>query len=161
MSPQNDSATASSEQELIITRIFDASRECVFEAWAKPEHLAHRFGPRHCIGPSCEVDFRVGGIFRLCMRSPAGEDFWLHGIYRDIVALERIVCTSALMDDENHPRFEVLHPVTFAEHGGKTRLTLHARAVKIFDPTAAASLDGTEEGWKQTLDRLGEYLAKA
>ena len=88
------------------------------------------------------------------MRSAEGEDFWSHGIYREIVAPELIVCTSALMDDENNPRFEVLNTVTFAEHGGKTRLTLHARVVEIVDPTAAASLDGVEEGWRQTLDRL-------
>jgi uncharacterized protein YndB with AHSA1/START domain len=66
---------------------------------------------------------------------------------------------NAPMDDGNHPRFE--NTVTFAEHGGKTTLTLHASVVEIFDPTAAASLDGMEEGWRQTLDRLAEYLAKA
>jgi uncharacterized protein YndB with AHSA1/START domain len=68
---------------------------------------------------------------------------------------------SAPMDDENHPRFEVFNTVTFAEHSGKTMLTLRASVVEVFDPTAAASLDGMEEGWKQTLDRLAEYLAKA
>jgi uncharacterized protein YndB with AHSA1/START domain len=106
------------------------------------------------------MDFRVGGVFRLCMRSAEGEDFWSHSIYRDIVVPERIVSISTLIDDENHPRFEALHTVTFAEHGGKTMLTLHARAVGIFDPTAAASLDGMEEGWQQTLHRLAEYLAQ-
>jgi hypothetical protein len=49
----------------------------------------------------------------------------------------------------------------FGEHGGTTMLTLHASVVEIFDPTAATSLDGMEEGWKQTPERLAEYLAKA
>ena len=65
------------------------------------------------------------------------------------------------MDDENNPRFEVPNTVTFAEYGGKTMPTLHARVVEILDPSAAAGLDCLEEGWRRTLDRLAEYLVKA
>ncbi len=71
---------------------------------------------------------------------------------------ERLIVTSSAFEDENgNARLEVLNSVTFAEHTGKTKLTLHAVVVKSSSEVAAA-LDGMEEGWNQSLDRLGDHL---
>jgi len=64
--------TKSTARELVITRIFDAPRALVFEAWSKPEHMVHWFGPNGFTLPVCEMDFRVGGSYRLCMRASGG-----------------------------------------------------------------------------------------
>jgi putative oxidoreductase len=83
------------------------------------------------------------------------------GAYRDIVEPQRLVFTSAALDEKGQPLFEVLNTVMFAEPaaaGGKTTLTLHARVVKT-TTEAERYLAGMEAGWTQTLERLGDYLA--
>ncbi len=79
------------------------------------------------------------------------------GVYREIVEPERLVFTSAALDAEGKPLFEVLNTVTFAEYGGTTTLTTKARVIKS---TAAAApyLAGMDAVWTQSLDRLQEYL---
>jgi uncharacterized protein YndB with AHSA1/START domain len=77
---------------------------------------------------------------------------------REIVTPERLVMTSDALEDENgNPQLEVRTTITFAEHGGKTKLTLHAVVLKA-TPEAATALAGMEEGWNQSLDRLAEYV---
>src|SRR6516164_1264727 len=121
---KNDSPAVQSERELVITRIFDAPRRLVFEAWTKPEHLARWQGaPRGFTVTTHEVDFRPGGAYRLCMRSPDGIDHWLQGVYREIVEPERLVFTHVWLNAEGKPGKETLVTITFTERGGKTELT--------------------------------------
>jgi uncharacterized protein YndB with AHSA1/START domain len=79
-----------------------------------------------------------------------GQDHWVNGEYREIVPPERIVWTGTPEHDGN----EVLTTVTFAELGGKTKLTLHNA---IFESTTARDLH--QGGWNSALDCLAEYLA--
>jgi uncharacterized protein YndB with AHSA1/START domain len=144
---------------VVITRVFDAPRALVFEAWSKREHLMNWFGPSGYTLPTCEIDFRVGGALTVCMRSRDGEEFRSRGTFREIVVPERIVLESALLDDNGRPRFEDRNVVTFAERDGKTTVTVEANIVKLHDPSAAGAIDGMNEGWNQTLDRLAAYLA--
>src|SRR6202007_439781 len=72
------------ERTVAITRLFDAPRERVFAAWTQPEHLARWFGPMRFTVPSCEIDPRPGGVFRVCVRSPKGHDFWVRGVFREL-----------------------------------------------------------------------------
>jgi uncharacterized protein YndB with AHSA1/START domain len=137
--------------ELTITRIFDAPRALVFSAWTKPEHLMRWFAPNRFTVPSCEMDFRVGGKYRLCLRG-LGRDHWVNGEYREIVPPERIVWTGTLEHDGN----EVLTTVTFAELGSKTRLTVHQTFSIETDSTR-----GAREGWTHTLEHLAEFLKAA
>ena len=150
---------ASSIPEMNITRIFDAPRELVFDAWTKPEHLKRWFHPEGFTTPEVEVDLRVGGQQRLAMRDADGNDYWSQGTYQEVVVPERLVVTDALLDDNDNPVFEVTHTVTFADQGDKTEVTVHARVDKIHDPAAEGPLSGMEEGWKQTLDNLAKHLA--
>jgi uncharacterized protein YndB with AHSA1/START domain len=138
-------------RELTITRIFDAPRALVFEAWTEPKHLMRWFAPNNFTVPVCEMDFRVGGKYRLCMRG-FGADHWVHGVYREIVKPERIVWTGVLEHDGN----ELLTTVTFADYQGKTKLTVHQTFSIETDSTR-----GAPQGWTETLEHLAQYLAAA
>ena len=155
------------EQALVITRVFDAPRELVWKAWTECERLTRWWGQKGFTTPFCKIDLRPGGVFHYCMRSPEGRDFWGKGIYREFVEPERIVFTDFFADEEGDPvpathygmsrdwPAEMLVTVTFAEHGGKTKVTLQHAGV----PSGAES-DSCEAGWTESLERLAEYLAK-
>ena len=156
MVTKNSEATATSEGELTITRIFDAPRSLVFKVWTEREHLMRWCGPRDFTIPFSEADFRPGGAYRTCLRSPEGKDYWLQGVYREIVEPERLVFTHAWEDEDGKPKHETLVTVTFAEHDGKTKLSFHQA---IFKSTEAR--DSHLEGWSECLDRLADYLSEA
>lgn len=77
------------DQELVITRIFDAGREVLWKAWTEREHLKRWWGPKGFPSPVFNVDFLVGGAYLNCMRSPKGKDYWSTGIYREIIEPEQ------------------------------------------------------------------------
>ena len=147
------------EFSVAITRVYDAPRERVFEAWTRAEHLAHWFGPKGFTTHSCEADARPGGIFRLCMRSPGGRDYWVRGTFREVLPPERIVIACAADDETGVERLQEVIDVRFEKQGAATRLLLNASA-EGRSPEAAAMLAGMQEGWSGTLDRLGGSLAK-
>jgi uncharacterized protein YndB with AHSA1/START domain len=105
--------------------------------------------------PSCNMDVRPNGTYRICIRSPEGKDYWMQGVYRDIVEPERLVFTFAWEDEKGEPGHETLVTVTFAEHDGKTKLTFHQA---IFE--SVEDRDSHQEGWSQCFDRLETYLAR-
>lgn len=144
------------EHTVAVTRIYDAPRERVFEAWTRAEHLVHWFGPQGFSAHSCEADARPGGIFRLCMRSPEGRDYWVRGVYREVVAPERLVVECSAEDARGIKRLDEVISVPLGSEGAKTRLTLHATAAGS-GAEAAAMLRGMEQGWSGTLDRLDAH----
>ncbi len=81
------------------------------------------------------------------------------GVYQEVVEAERLIFTSAALDEEGNALFEVLNTVTFAEQSGKVKQISLARVISR-TAKAAPYLPGMEEGWSQSLDRLGELLAK-
>ena len=135
--------------ELRMQRVFDAPRRLVFEAWSKAEHVSRWFTPAPLTTPRCEVDFRAGGVFRVVMRMPGGTDLPFEGEFREIVPPERIVFVGKMHDGN-----EVSTTVTFAEHDGKTTLSVHQSYVFESDATR-----GANAGWTQTLTQLGEHVA--
>ena len=153
------SPPASSERELVLTRTIDAPRELVWAAWTDPKHVAQWWGPQGFTNPVCELDVRPGGAIRIDMRGPDGTVYPMAGSYQSIDMPERLVFTSAALDEEGKPLFEVLNTVTFADQGGKTKLTVEAKVVKS-TAKAAPYLDGMGEGWKQTIERLAAYVEK-
>ena len=143
------------ERELVITRIFDAPRHLVFQAWTEPDRATRWWGPQGFVTTYCNMDVRPGGAFRVCMRSPAGAEHWKQGVYREVVEPERLVFTFAWEDAEGKPGHQTLVTLTFAEHGNKTELTLHQA---VFE--SVARRDEHRRGWASTLERFAEYLAK-
>ena len=161
MTTANNTATESGQQELVMTRILDAPREMVFNAWTDPMQLAQWWGPSYFTNPVCEVDVRPGGAILIHMRAPDGVVYPMKGAFNEVVEPERLVFTSsAIEDDAGNPQLEDLITVTFEDEDGKTRLTVHAVVTKA-TPAAMGALAGMEEGWSQSLDRLAEFLAKA
>jgi len=166
MSARLDAAARPTEPELVITRVLDAPRELVFKAWSEPEHLVRWWGPKGFTTPHCTIDFRVGGAWHLCMRSPEGRDYWCKGVYREIVAPELIVTTDCFADEAGNlvpptdygmgPEVpaEMLLTVRLADEAGKTRLTVQQSL-----PLSLARSIGAVDGWNQSLDRLAAALA--
>jgi uncharacterized protein YndB with AHSA1/START domain len=145
----------SAQRELVITRIFDAPRPLVFQAWTEPDRVARWWGPQGFTTLYCDMDVRPGGAFRVCMRSPEGAEHWKQGVYREVVEPERLVFTFAWEDAEGRPGHETVVTVTFAELAGKTKLTLHQG---VFETVAAS--DEHQRGWTSTLQRFAEYLTR-
>jgi uncharacterized protein YndB with AHSA1/START domain len=151
---RNSAAATTAERELTIRRTFDAPRALVFRVWTEPQHLAQWSCPRGFTMTENRGDLRVGGAFSACMRSPEGSDHRLRGVYREIVAPERLVFTHAWVDASGTPGPETLVTVTFAERNGRTEMTFHQG---IFDSVAAR--DGHQQGWTSCFERLAELLA--
>lgn len=149
---------ADSGYALTITRTLNVPRALAFEVWTTPEHLARWWGPRDETGrdfttPFCEVDFRPGGAYRVCIRSPQGDDYWQRGVYREIVEPERIVFTFAWERDGKVER-NTLIEVTFDEAGpGRTLMTFRQSGLE-----SEASRDGHRVGWTQLIDRFADRL---
>jgi uncharacterized protein YndB with AHSA1/START domain len=142
------------ERVLVLSRDFDAPRELVFQAWSSPEHLAHWFGPKDFTLPFCEVDFRVGGRYRLCMRSPDGKDYWVHGVYREILEPERLAFTWERDGEDDPHAGHTLVTITLEARGArKTRLTLHQATFG-----SEEIRDGHAHGWGEAFARLNEYV---
>ncbi len=153
------------KREIVITRIFDAPRELVWKAWTEPERVMRWWGPREFTSPECKIDFRVGGVYLFCMKSPDGQKIWSTGVYREIVPLERIVCTDAFADENgklvsaSHYGLagdwsdELVITVTFEDHEGKTRMTMRQTGIP-----AGEMSDMTMVGWSGSFDKLAESL---
>jgi uncharacterized protein YndB with AHSA1/START domain len=143
---------------VVITRVFDAPRELVFQAWTDPEHLVRWWGPKGFTNPICEVDLRVGGAFHIVMRAPDGAEHPMTGVFRTIDPPARLVFESIATDREGKVLLDGLTTVTFVEHGaGGTKLTVESRAVGRVD-YAWRMLEGMETGWTQSIDRLGAHI---
>ncbi len=122
--------------------------------------MAQWWGPHGFTNPVCELDVRPGGAIRIDMRGPDGTLYPMTGLYREIVEPDRLVFTSAALDERGEPLFEVLTTVTFAEQGEQTIQTLRARVART-TARAAPYLEGMEAGWTQSLQRLEAQVAKA
>lgn len=147
-------------RNLTITRIVAAAPAAVFNAWIDPDQLARWWGPRDFTNPVCELDARPGGLLRIVMRGPGGDEYPMTGVFHDIADSGRIIFTAIARDKDGTPLLEARTSVTFLEQGGKTRLTVEARAVGLV-LGAVQMLEGMEAGWTQSLERLQEFLAKA
>jgi uncharacterized protein YndB with AHSA1/START domain len=147
------SVTMPSDREIVLTRVFDAPRRLVFEAWTNPKHLLRWFGPHFCPIVDCKVDLRVGGAWRFILRKSDGKEMGMSGVYREITPYERLISTESFDD---YPG-QTLNTMTFSENDGKTTLTTHVRyeSKEIRD---AVIRSGMETGASDSYNRLAEHL---
>jgi uncharacterized protein YndB with AHSA1/START domain len=145
--------TTPTDREMVMTRVFDAPRDLVFEAHTSCEHLRNWWGPRKYEIAECDIDFRPGGTWRVVHRAE-GEEHVFSGEYREIVRPERIVWTFEWGGLPGHVSVETL---TFEEHDGKTTLTGRSVYDTVEDRDGMLT-SGAEEGAAETYDRLDEYL---
>jgi uncharacterized protein YndB with AHSA1/START domain len=141
-----------------ITRVFDAPRALVLQAWTDPKMMAQWFGPRGFTSTVPEYDVRVGGALRIVMRGPDGSDYPMKGVFREVVAPERLVYSFIAVDRDDKHLLEGETTVTLAEHDAKTTLTLKSHAVGRV-PFAPQTLAGMDTGWNQSIDKLQELVA--
>jgi uncharacterized protein YndB with AHSA1/START domain len=146
--------TTPSDREIVMTRVFDAPRDLVFEALSSCEHMSKWWGPRKYEVVTCEMDFRPGGAWRIVHRGPEGEIPGFRGEFREIVRPERLVWT---FEWEGMPGHVSVDTLTLEEQDGKTALT----STSVFDSVQDRDgmlQSGMEEGAAETYDRLDEYL---
>ena len=148
--------TLPSDEQILITREFDAPRHLVWKAWTEPELIGRWWSGNRGETTVAEIDLRVGGTWRRVMVTDDGFVAAFHGEYREIVPNERIVATEVY---EGMPEAEALNTVTFAEADGRTTLTmLVEHASKEARDAHIAS--GMEAGMREAMDML-EGVANA
>ena len=164
----NESKVA--EPAFTISRVFDAPRDLVWKACTKPERMTHWWGPKGCIVRVAKMDFRVGGTYHYCMRTPDGHDIWGMFTYREIVKPGRIIFVNSFSDENRgltrHPTvatwpLEMLSTFTLTGEEGKTAFTIKWVPLNPTDielKTFKDGMDGMKQGWTGTLDHLTEYL---
>ena len=171
----NNAEVELQDRELVITRVFDAPRELVFKVWTDPKHVKNWWGPKPFTNPVCEIDLQPGGRFHYVMRSPDGMDFPMKGTFIEIVKDDKLVYSDDLFEQKDFWKmmigdkvnsdidFNILQntvTVTFADEGGKTKLTLITRFAsnEVRDAMAAMQM---AEGWTQSLQKFADELKVA
>lgn len=144
---------ASQRREIYVSRIYDLSRIVLFRAWTEPKHLSRWWGPKDFTTPVCEIQPRIGGRFSIVMRAPDGTDYPMQGTYSEFRAPEALAFDFEAMDKHGKPALQGQVSVSFADEGGKTRISLSTYA-EGHGAEALAMLDGMEAGWNQSLERL-------
>jgi uncharacterized protein YndB with AHSA1/START domain len=155
--PDSFKVTTPTDREIQVTRDFNAPRRGVFDAFTKPE-LVRRWllGPAGWTMPLCEIDLKVGGVYRYLWRREAdGVEMGMGGVFREIVSLERLVATEKF--DQSWYPGEALDTTMFVENGDitKTTITMLYESKGARD-TALAS--GMERGMAESYSRLEELL---
>jgi len=151
--------TLPSDREIAMTRVFDAPRHLVFQAWTQPE-LVKRwlYGPDDWRLAVCEMDLRVGGKLRFTWENQnSGQQMGLSGVFREISAPGRLVFTE--LWDEDWTGGETVVTLDFTEQAGRTTMVqtvLYSSAAAL----QAVLKSGMEHGAAQSYDRLAELLSK-
>ncbi|HSK03820.1 MAG TPA: SRPBCC family protein [Kofleriaceae bacterium] len=157
MSARNKlSITTPSDLEIAMTRAFDAPRALVWEMFTRPEHVRQWWGCKHVEVTVCEIDLRVGGAYRFSGRGPDGAEVPFRGVYREIVAPERMVYTE-IYDVPMARDHAGVVTATFTEQAGKT--TVHT--VIRYDSKETRDIvlaSGMESGVASGYDRIDELL---
>lgn len=161
------------ERPFVISHMFHARRDQMWQAWTERERLRQWFGPAGVTIPVAKMDFRPGGSFHYCMRTPDGKDTWGKFVYRDIAVPEKIVLVNSFSDAggrlARHPfsatwPLEMLSTASFVDAGEYTKLTIEWTPLNPTDEerrTFDSAHDGMRQGWSGTFGQLTGYLAKA
>ena len=148
--------TMLSDSEARITRTFHAPRALVWKAMTTPEHVREWYGPHDTRVVACEMDLRVGGKWRIVVRTSEDLDAVFSGEYREIAAPARLVQTwrfepfpeaSSIESMRLEDHGETTHMITLVKHASKEGLQGHLQS-------------GMEEGMRETYERLDELAQK-
>lgn len=157
--PNSESAeqTTRCGRELSVTRVFEAPRELVWRAWTEPGRALQWMGPAAHPAVHYEGDVRPGGTWRGCLRGADGVNLWQGGVYKEVVAPERLVFTFGWDGDDGQPDHlrghETTVTVVLEDEVGKTKMHFH-QAVFLTEE----QMEGHAEGWNGTFQRLNDYL---
>lgn len=154
---------ADADREIVITRVFAAPRELVWQVWTQPDHIAKWWGPRGFTTRVEGVDLRAGGKWRYVMVGPDGTEYPVHGVFREVVPPERIVTTDEFDEGWQPPQpidlpRGIVVTALFADEGDKTRLTLRIVHATAEDKQKHEAM-GVVGGWQSSFDCMDDYLA--
>ena len=149
---------AGADLELHISRVFDAPRDLVYQAFTDPAMLAQWMGPKGCAAMDIEQDVRVGGkwrhrIHRTAVETGDGTDLWLYGTYLEVAPPERLVYTFAWENRQPNPHYQTTITVTFRELEGKTVMDFKQGT---FD--SVEERDDHNTGWTSAFECFAEFL---
>lgn len=147
------------EREMIFTRVLNAPRELVFDAWTKPEHLAEWYGPNGFTITTKTIEVKPGGRWDFIMHGPEGDDYPNKIKFLEVIKPEKLVYTHTGDGETDDVKFHVT--VSFEDLDGKTRLTMHSVFETPEELAKVVKEYGAYEGAKQTLARLEAFLNKA
>ena len=142
------------DDELLISRTFDAPASLLFQLWSKPEHMKRWMGPATFSCPAAEIDFRPGVAYRGMIKSAEHGDNWFGGVYREIVPDKKIVFTFAWDNEGPSAGRQTLVTITFEERNGRTLQTFHQKPF-----ATVARRDSHVGGWTSAFDKLAAYAA--
>jgi uncharacterized protein YndB with AHSA1/START domain len=151
-------AHISGEREIVCTRIFDAPRELVWQAFTDPNHITHWWGPRGFSVTTQQMQLKPGGVWRHVMHGTDGRDYHCRIFYREVVKPERLVYEHSPEEGCEPVRFETT--VTFTAQGDRTRIDFRSTFPSVAERDHNAKTYGAVEGLTDTLARLAEYLAR-
>lgn len=154
--PAAASPSPTADREIVVSRVIDAPREIVFEAFTEVRHLAHWWGPDGFTTTTRGFEFRVGGVWDFVMHGPDGTDYQEWISWTEITPPERIALLHGERRDDPNAFQSVL---TFTADGPATRIEM-----RILFPTAELRREAVEkyhaiEGGRQTLANLAAYVA--
>jgi uncharacterized protein YndB with AHSA1/START domain len=142
--------TLPTDEQILITREFDAPRHLVYEAWTTPEHVKRWWNAKRGEVTIAEIDLRVGGKWRYVMVTEDGFEVAFHGEFREIVPNERIVSTEVF---EGMPDAESVNTMTLTEVDGRTTVTILVQHTSKEHRDAHID-SGMEAGMQDALDLL-------
>ncbi len=142
--------TLPTDEQILITREFDAPRHLVYRAWTTPELVKRWWSGGHGEVTIAEIDLRVGGMWRWVMLASQGFEVGFHGEYREIVPAERIVSTEVY---EGMPEGEALNTITFSEEDGRTSMSILVQH-SCKEHRDAHINSGMESGMQKSMDLL-------
>lgn len=154
-------------KELLISHLFDASRETVFRAWTDPEQLKHWYAPDGCTIEFKSIDIKPGGFFHSCIHDPVHGDCWITGTYLEIAHLQKLVFTMVLSDEEGRNTnaqeagkpedwpAEIMTTVTFEPVGERTKVTIHQTVSE-----EEAKKTGAYQSWIKMFNKLNHLLTE-
>jgi uncharacterized protein YndB with AHSA1/START domain len=148
--------TLPTDEQILVTREFDASKELVFRAWTTPELVRRWWHANRGEMTVCEIDLRVGGAWRYVMVADDGMEVGFHGVYREIVPGERLVSTEiyeGLPEGVSEDDAATLNTATFDEQDGRTQVTLLVQCQNKLSRDAIIE-SGMEHGLQDALDLL-------
>ena len=142
------------DTQVVITRVVDAPRRIVFDAWTNPKYVPRwLLGPPGWTMPVCEIDLRPGGTWHYVWRRSDGSEMAMHGSYKEVVPPERLVSTESW-----GPQWpETVNTLVLAESGGRTTITLTI-VYPSREARDAALKTGMKDGMEQGYARLDALL---
>ncbi|MFK7697528.1 SRPBCC domain-containing protein [Paenibacillus sp. HJGM_3] len=165
------SDSQATEHALVLSRVFNAPRELVFQAWTDPEHLKRWWGPKGFTLDVVQLDLRPGGMFLGSQRSPEGHVMWGKFVYEEISPPDKLVYIQSFCDAEGNTirapfnadwPLEIINILTLTEQDGQTLLTLQGGPINATEQERAA-FEGMRpmvaQGFTATFDQLAQHLA--